>query len=40
MTNNIYFSILWDLEISGRPGWESTQLTSFGKGPLNGSYKV
>ena len=40
MTNNIYFSILWDLEISGRPDWESTQLTLFGKGPLNGPYKV
>ena len=34
-TNNIYFSILWDLEILGRSNWESTQLTSIGKGPLN-----
>ena len=33
-------SILWDLEILGRPNWESTLLTSIGKGPLNGSYKV
>ena len=24
--NNIYFSILWDLEILGRLNWESTQL--------------
>ena len=39
-TNNIYFSILWDLEILGRPNWESTQLTSIGKGPFNGPYKV
>ena len=39
-TNNIYFSILWDLEILGRPNWESTQLTSIGKGQLNGPYKV
>ena len=39
-TNNIYFSILWDLEILGRPNWESTQLTSIGTGPLNGPYKV
>ena len=23
--NNIYFSILWDLEILWRPNWESTQ---------------
>ena len=38
-TNNIYFSIVWDLEILGRPNWESTQLTSIGKGPLNGPYK-
>ena len=33
-------SILWDLEILGRPNWESTQLTSIGKGPLNHPYKV
>ena len=39
-TNNIYFSILWDLEILGRPNLESTQLTSIGKGPLNVSCKV
>ena len=39
-TNNIYFSILCDLEILGRPNWESTLLTSFGKGSLNGPYKV
>ena len=39
-TNNIYFSILWDLEILGRPNLESTQLTSIGKGPLNGANKV
>ena len=39
-TNNIDFSILRDLEILGRPNWESTQLTSIGKGPLNGPYKV
>ena len=39
-TKNIYFSILWDLEISGRPNWESTQLTSIGKGLLSGPYKV
>ena len=39
-TNNIYFSILCGLEILGRPNWESTQLTSFGKGPLNGPCKV
>ena len=39
-TNNIYFSILWDLEILGRLNWESTQLTSIGKGPLNNPYKV
>ena len=24
----------------GRPNWESTQLNSIGKGPLNGPYKV
>ena len=24
----------------GRPNWESTQLTSIGKGLLNGPYKV
>ena len=39
-TNNICFSILWDLEILGRPNWESTQLPSIGKGPLNSPYKV
>ena len=39
-TNNIYFSILWDLEILGRPSWESTQLASIGKGSLNVPYKV
>ena len=39
-TNNIYFSILWDLEILGRPNWESIQLTLIGKGPVNGPYKV
>ena len=39
MTNNICFSILWDLEILERPNWESTQLTSIGKGLLNGPYK-
>ena len=39
-TNNIDFSILRDLEILGRPNWESTQLTSIGTGPLNGPYKV
>ena len=39
-TNNIYFSILWDLEILGRPNWESTQLTSIGKGPFHGPSKV
>ena len=39
-TNNIYFSILWDLEMLRRPNWESTQLTSIGKRPLNGPYKV
>ena len=33
-TNNIYFSVLWDLETLERPNWESTQLTSIGKGPL------
>ena len=33
-------SILWDLEILARPNWESTQLTSIGKGPINGPYKV
>ena len=37
---NIYFSILWDLEILGRTNWESTQLTSIGKGPLNGPYNA
>ena len=36
----IIFSILWDLEFLGRPNWESTQLTSIGKGPLNGPCKV
>ena len=25
-TNDIYFSILWNLEILGRPNWESAQL--------------
>ena len=39
-TNNIYFSILWDLEILGRPNWESTQLTSIGKQLLSSSSKV
>ena len=39
-TNKIYVSSLWDLEILGRPNWESTQLTSIGKGQLNGPYKV
>ena len=39
-TNNIDFSILRDLEILGRPNWESTQLTSIGTGSLNGPYKV
>ena len=39
-TNNIYFSILWDLEILGRPNWQSTQLTSIGKGLLNSPYNV
>ena len=34
------FSILQDLEILGRPNWESIQLTSIGKEPLNGPYKV
>ena len=33
-------SILWDLEILGRPNCEGTQLTSIGKGPLNDPYKV
>ena len=33
-------SILWDLEILGRPNWKSTQLTSIRKGPLNGPFKV
>ena len=32
----IFFSILWDLEILGRPNQESTQVTSIGKGPLIG----
>ena len=29
-TNNIYFSILWDLEILRRSNWGSTDLTSEG----------
>ena len=36
----IIFPILWDLEILVRPNWESTQLSSVGKGPLNSPYKV
>ena len=33
-------SILWDLEILGRPNWESTQLTLIEKGLLDIPYKV
>ena len=33
-SNNIYFSILWDLEILGRPNWESTQPTLIGNGAV------
>ena len=33
-------SILWDLEILGRPNWEKTQLTSIGKRLLNDPYRV
>ena len=39
-TTNIYFSVLWDLEVLGRPNLESTQLTSIGKESLNDLYKV
>ena len=28
------------LEILGRLNWESTRITSIGKGPLNGPYKA
>ena len=38
--NNILFSVLWDLEIFGSPNWESTELTSIGKGLLNVPYNV
>ena len=36
----LFFNFMRFREILGKPNWESTQLTSIGKGPLNGPYKV